>query len=188
MCNLFSATRFFRSNAFISNIRLKLEKYQAKTKQQPEAELLFICNEQHLSNIWGLNHEKVKQHWGWVEKNRCLQKHACKCRWLLPRKASSWMFDCFYRMLASNKHFLCFITEDFLSWKKACNAWIHPYSWVYFSRRCNWLKKGWASREGNGLSFIDRIAEQMVLVITQVWKESKLSIHWNLPKSETGRL
>ena len=97
------------------------------------------------------------------------------------------MFDCFYRMLASNKHFLCFITEDFLSWKKAHNAWINPYSWVYFSRRCDWLKKGWASRGGNGLSFTDRIAEQIVLVITQVWKESKLSIHSNLPKSETGK-
>ena len=36
-----------------------------------------LCNKQHLSNIWGLLHYKVKQHWGWVEKKRCLSKKAC---------------------------------------------------------------------------------------------------------------
>ena len=29
---------------------------------------------QHLSNIWSTIHEKVKQHWGWVEKKSCLPK------------------------------------------------------------------------------------------------------------------
>ena len=28
-----------------------------------------------LSNIWGLIHEKVKQHWGWAEKNRVALKY-----------------------------------------------------------------------------------------------------------------
>ena len=32
--------------------------------------LKFI--EQHLSDIWSSIHEKVKQHWGWVEKKGCL--------------------------------------------------------------------------------------------------------------------
>ena len=27
---------------------------------------------QHLNNIWSSIHEKFKQHWGWVEKRRCL--------------------------------------------------------------------------------------------------------------------
>ena len=27
---------------------------------------------QHLSNIWSSIHEKVKQHWSWAEKKRCL--------------------------------------------------------------------------------------------------------------------
>ena len=27
---------------------------------------------QHLSNIWGSIHEKIKQHWGWGEKKLCL--------------------------------------------------------------------------------------------------------------------
>ena len=39
-----------------------------------------LCHErvkQHLSNIWSSIHEKVKQHWGWVEKKCCLQKNAC---------------------------------------------------------------------------------------------------------------
>ena len=30
--------------------------------------MIFICNKQHVSNIWSLIHEKVKQHWGWIEK------------------------------------------------------------------------------------------------------------------------
>ena len=29
---------------------------------------------QHLSNIWSSFHEKVKQHWRWVEKKRYLEK------------------------------------------------------------------------------------------------------------------
>ena len=73
------ATRFFASNTFISNARLKLAKNQAKAKQHHEAELLprhgllpidlgldmetnvlnikcasaimVICIKQHLSNI-----------------------------------------------------------------------------------------------------------------------------------------
>ena len=34
--------------------------------------MMYICIKQHLSNIWSSIHEKVKQHWGWVEKKRCL--------------------------------------------------------------------------------------------------------------------
>ena len=36
--------------------------------------IMLICIKQHLSNIWSSIHEKVKQHWGWVEKRRCLLK------------------------------------------------------------------------------------------------------------------
>ena len=38
---------------------------------------MVMCNKQHLSKIWSKSHGKVKQHWGWVEKKRCLQKKAC---------------------------------------------------------------------------------------------------------------
>ena len=31
----------------------------------------LICIKQHLSNIWSSVYEKVRQHWGWVEKKRC---------------------------------------------------------------------------------------------------------------------
>ena len=34
--------------------------------------IMIICIKQHLSNLWSSIHEKVKQHWGWVEKKRCL--------------------------------------------------------------------------------------------------------------------
>ena len=36
--------------------------------------MMVICIKQHLSNIWSLIHEKVKQNWGWIEKKRCLLK------------------------------------------------------------------------------------------------------------------
>ena len=32
--------------------------------------IMVLCIEQHLSNICSSIHEKVKQHWGWVEKKR----------------------------------------------------------------------------------------------------------------------
>ena len=36
-----------------------------------------MCNKQHLSNIWSWIQEKVKQHWGWIEKKTLLRKYAC---------------------------------------------------------------------------------------------------------------
>ena len=36
--------------------------------------MMFICIKQHLNNIWSSVHEKVKQHWGWVEKKLLLIK------------------------------------------------------------------------------------------------------------------
>ena len=36
--------------------------------------MMLTCIKQHLSNIWSSIHEKVKQHWGWVEKKCCLIK------------------------------------------------------------------------------------------------------------------
>ena len=38
--------------------------------------LKLIFTKQHLSNIWSSIHEKVKQHWGWIEK-RVAYKKAC---------------------------------------------------------------------------------------------------------------
>ena len=34
--------------------------------------MMVMCIKQHLSNISSSIHEKVQQHWGWVEKKRCL--------------------------------------------------------------------------------------------------------------------
>ena len=33
---------------------------------------MLICIRQHLSKIWSLFYDDVKQHWGWVEKKYCL--------------------------------------------------------------------------------------------------------------------
>ena len=35
---------------------------------------MVICIEQRLSNIWSSIYEKVKQHWGWVEKSVVYKK------------------------------------------------------------------------------------------------------------------
>ena len=34
--------------------------------------MMLICIKQHLSNIWTLIHEKVKQRWSWIEKKSVL--------------------------------------------------------------------------------------------------------------------
>ena len=36
--------------------------------------MMLICIKKHLSNIWSSSHEKVKQHWDWVEKERAYKK------------------------------------------------------------------------------------------------------------------
>ena len=36
--------------------------------------VMLICIKQHLSNIWTSIHEKVKQHWGWIEKSVAYKK------------------------------------------------------------------------------------------------------------------
>ena len=37
--------------------------------------MMIICIKQPLSNIWSSVHEKVKQHWGWVENNVAYKKN-----------------------------------------------------------------------------------------------------------------
>ena len=39
--------------------------------------MMFIRIKQHVNNIWSSIHEKVKQHWGWVEKSVAYKKKAC---------------------------------------------------------------------------------------------------------------
>ena len=36
--------------------------------------MMVICIKQHLSDIWSSIHDKIKQHWGWVEEKRCSWK------------------------------------------------------------------------------------------------------------------
>ena len=36
--------------------------------------MMVMCIKQHLSNIWSSINEKVKQHWGWVEKSVAYKK------------------------------------------------------------------------------------------------------------------
>ena len=43
--------------------------------------IMLICINQQLRKIWSSIHEKVKQHWDWVEKKRRLWKKACSQMW-----------------------------------------------------------------------------------------------------------
>ena len=38
--------------------------------------MMLISIKQHSANTWGLIHEKVKEHWGWVEKKVLLIKNS----------------------------------------------------------------------------------------------------------------
>ena len=54
---------------------------------------MFICIKQHLSNIWSQIHEKIKQHWGWVEKSVAYKKsvHMNKVtQWLTMLHPNQW--------------------------------------------------------------------------------------------------
>ena len=53
--------------------------------------MILICIKQHLSNIWSSIHEKVKQHWGWIEKKRFLQKKLVILIGMKSKVPSTWM-------------------------------------------------------------------------------------------------
>ena len=36
--------------------------------------MMVICIKQHLSNIWSSIYDKIKQHWGWVEKKKIVKR------------------------------------------------------------------------------------------------------------------
>ena len=64
-----------RSNRYdINRPRLKHDHKYTKYKTCLSI-MMVICIKQHLSNIWSSIHEKVKQHWGWVEKKALLIKN-----------------------------------------------------------------------------------------------------------------
>ena len=63
-------TRFFISNIFISNTRLKLAKNKAKAKQHPEAELLLSENQSLcLSTLSSKNNRRYSKK---IFKNNCV--------------------------------------------------------------------------------------------------------------------
>ena len=58
--------------------------------------MMVICIKQHLSNVWSSIHERVKQHWGWVEKKVLLIKikrvvrFCCCCCCFVKKFRSLW--------------------------------------------------------------------------------------------------
>ena len=55
---------------------------------------MLICIKQQLSNIWSSIREKVKQHWGWVEKKQITSGYPCPNFFELSRpNISLWIFE-----------------------------------------------------------------------------------------------
>ena len=48
--------------------------YEYATYKMCLSMIIVMWNKQHLSNIWSWIHEKVKQHWDWVEKSVAYKK------------------------------------------------------------------------------------------------------------------
>ena len=50
----------------INKLRVRHEHKYIKYKMR--ISMMIVCTKQYLSNILSSVHEKVKQHWGWVEQ------------------------------------------------------------------------------------------------------------------------
>ena len=61
-----------RSHRYDANKTRPRHAYEYTKYKMCLSMMMVTCSKQHLSNIWSLIHEKSKQHWAWVEKNRCL--------------------------------------------------------------------------------------------------------------------
>ena len=64
--------------------------------------MIVTCINQHLSTIWSSIHQKVKQHWGWVQKNRWLSKKASNEFSAIGWSTSQLMLLVTYLRLASS--------------------------------------------------------------------------------------
>ena len=65
-----------RSDRYYTN-RSRAWHWHKYTKYQKSASMMVLIESEHLSNIWSLIYEKIKQQWGWVEKKRYLCKKMC---------------------------------------------------------------------------------------------------------------
>ena len=68
--------------------------------------MMVISIKQHLSNIWGSIHEKVMQHWGWVERKSLAYKKTCitkKCS-LFQCKISHTQYLAQQQQLPNSRH------------------------------------------------------------------------------------
>ena len=73
--------------------------------------MMVICIKQHISNIWGSVHEKVKQHWGWIEKTVAYKKSVYL---LSPFLVSSEYFSRFFQTAFLWPFFICLLVKSCL--------------------------------------------------------------------------
>ena len=64
--------------------------------------MMLICTKQHVSNTWSSIHEKVKQHWGWVEKKASLIKKSVYLTSIVSffiDQSEKWIVSSFYNLI-----------------------------------------------------------------------------------------
>ena len=61
-----------RSHRYDKNRPTPIHGHKHTKYEMSLSEMIVVCIKQYRSNVWNSIHEKVKQHWGWVEKNICL--------------------------------------------------------------------------------------------------------------------
>ena len=61
-----------KSHRCVLNSQKSRYEYKYSNYKKSLAMMMYILIKQQLSKIWSLIHEKVKQHWGWIEKKGCL--------------------------------------------------------------------------------------------------------------------
>ena len=82
---------------------------------------------QYVSNIWRSIHEKVKQHWGWVEKKLCLLKKRCLQKSVAYKKALLIKKCCLQKSVAYKKVLLT---------KKRCLQKSVAYKKTLLTKKC----------------------------------------------------
>ena len=75
------------------NINRPKSRYGHKYSKYQKCHGMMMLFKQHLSNIWGSVHEKVKQHWSWVEEKRVHESHIQK-----PERLSLMYIELYMRL------------------------------------------------------------------------------------------
>ena len=66
-----------RSQRYVINRPRSRQGHEYSKYKKCLIKAMLVCIKQHLSKIWSLIYEKVKEYWGWAEKKCCVYRKAC---------------------------------------------------------------------------------------------------------------